>query len=138
MKQLILVCVALATAPVFASDMLPAGGYYETNTTNCDRVSMQNALDNATAARRAIITVVKCDTPRTNARPRPIPAPRPAPIVPVAPVMAPCDTCGDIVEQVVDRRYFVEETVQQYRPVVHYEPAGEYVRRRPSCSSCDM
>ena len=130
MKKLILCSVFMLSAvAAHGSDMmLPAGGYYETRTGNCDMVAMRNALDNATAARRAVITVVRCEqTPR-------VVKPRPAPM----PVAASCDTCGDVVERVVDRRYFVEETVQQYRPVVHYVPAGTYSRRRPVCNTCDM
>lgn len=134
MKQLVIVSFVLAAFPAFASYTLPAGGYYETRTNHCGPAQMRAALDNATAARRAIITVVKCDSAR--------PAPRAAFEYDVAPrpmpVVAPCDTCGDVVEQVVDRRYYVEETVQQYRPVVHYEPAGEYTRRRSACPSCEM
>ena len=143
MKKLIIISIALTSIPAFASYTLPAGGYYETRTSNCDRAHMQQALDDATAARRAIITVVRCDQTRPAPRatvdydvaPRAavdfVPAPAPM-------YVAPCHTCGDIVERVVDRRYYVEETIQQYRPVTHYVPAGEIIHRRPACPSCEM
>jgi len=48
--------------------------------------------------------------------------------------------CGQPFERVVNREYFVRETVQQYRPVVHYEPAGTYTTMRavetPKCNKC--
>lgn len=48
--------------------------------------------------------------------------------------------CGEPFEKVVDREYFVRETVQQYRPVVSYVPAGTYTTTRavsaPKCNKC--
>jgi len=114
-----------------ASDMPPAGGYYETRAENCDMNSMRAQLDRATADRRAIITVVKC-----------APAPRPAmaQISDEMEIVEPTGCCGCTapVERVIDRRVYVEETVQQYRPVVRYEPVGTYTRTRRVCNTCDM
>lgn len=122
MKNKILMFMVMAVSPVvsMASDMLPAGGYYETFVSDCDATTMQRTLDNATADRRAVITVVKCA--------------QPAPVV-HADV---CIDCAPIVERVVDRRVYVEETVQRYAPIVTYVPAGEYVRTRRVCNGCDM
>lgn len=70
---------------------------------------------------------------------RPIAAPAPK---------APCGkctkcaqkVCGTPYEAVVNREYFVRETVQQYKPVVHYVPAGTYTTMRavegPKCNTC--
>ena len=48
--------------------------------------------------------------------------------------------CGEPFERVVNREYFVRETVQQYKPVVSYVPAGSYTTMRavsaPKCSKC--
>lgn len=111
-------CASIA----LASDMLPAGGYYETTTQNCDKAAMRETLDRATADRRAVITVVKC-------------APRVAPVMEIADA---CIDCAAPVERVIDRRVYVEETIQQYRPVVHYVPAGTYTRTHRVCNECDM
>ncbi len=54
------VLLSLLMFNAMAGDMRPAGGFYEMHTQNCDRASMQAALDHATAERRAVITVVKC------------------------------------------------------------------------------
>lgn len=123
MKNKIFMFAMCVLAPVcaMASDMLPAGGYYETRSADCDMAAMRRTLDNATADRRAVITVVKC-------------APRPAPVVRVDA----CIDCAPVVERVIDRRVYVEETVQRYAPVVHYVPAGEFTRTRRVCNECDM
>lgn len=125
MKKKILCSVFGLFVPmcVMASDMLPAGGYYETRSQNCDMAAMQETLDRATADRRAVITVVKC-TPRVAA--------------PAAEFDNACMDCGAPIERVVARRVYVEETVQQYRPVVHYVPAGTYTRTRHVCNECNM
>ena len=48
--------------------------------------------------------------------------------------------CGEPFERVVNREYFVRETVQQYKPVVSYVPAGTYTTTRavaaPKCTKC--
>ena len=100
-------------APVYASD----GGVY-------DEPQMQTTAQDFVHMGRA-------------ARPIAKPAPKPA-----------CDkctkcatkTCGTPYEQVVNREYFVRETVQQYRPVIYYEPAGTYTTMRavsaPKCNKC--
>ena len=48
--------------------------------------------------------------------------------------------CGEPFERVVNREYFVRETVQQYKPVVSYVPAGSYTTMRaiesPKCNKC--
>lgn len=48
--------------------------------------------------------------------------------------------CGEPFERVVNREYFVRETVQQYKPVVSYVPAGSYTTVRavatPKCNKC--
>lgn len=138
MKKLFLVsilsvfCVSVAAA----SDMLPAGGYYETRTDNCDMVAMHDTLDRATADRRAVITVVKC-APWATA-PHAVAASRAYAPAPVAEYGAVCTNCAAPIEVVTDRRVYVEETVQTYAPVVHYVPAGTYTRTRRACNACDM
>lgn len=48
-------------------------------------------------------------------------------------------TCGAPYERVVRRQYFVRETVQTYKPVIYYEPAGTYTTMRAvekPCNKC--
>jgi len=58
-----------------------------------------------------------------------------------------CDKCGKKVcgkpyERIVNREYFVRETVQTYKPVIYYEPAGTYTTMRavdtPKCDTCNF
>lgn len=124
-----LVCV-FAAGRVMASDMLPAGGYYETQSHNCDMAAMEAELDRATSDRRAVITVVKC-TPRAEVQS--VYGNEANSLV----AIDDCTECMPTIERIVDRRVYVEETVQQYRPVVRYEPAGRYTRMHRVCSECD-
>ncbi|MBD5391519.1 hypothetical protein HDR66_01790 [bacterium] len=137
MKRYILLsglCV-LTLSPAVASDMPPSGGYYEASVRDCNPTSMRRTLDSLTHSQRAVITVVKCKE-----------------AAPVAPVhtqyydayvtempRAPRATCADCmapVERVVDRQYYVTETVQRYAPVVTYVPDGQYTRTRRVCDTC--
>ena len=133
MKKIFLVSVIsiFCAGVALASDMLPAGGYYETHSENCDVAAMRETLDRATADRRAVITVVKCPPRFASAGQADYQA-----------EYAASDTaagCGDAeVEQVVARRVYVEETVQKYRPIVHYIPAGTYTRTHIVCGECDI
>ena len=67
---------------------------------------------------------------------------RPMPVKPACTKCNKCATkvCGQPYEAVVNREFFVRETVQQYRPVIHYEPAGTYTTMRavptPKCNKC--
>ena len=85
---------------------------------------MRAALDRAAYMNRSVITIIECDNGvvRTTTQPKPQPK---------------CDscTCGRAKEEVVKREYFVRETVQQYKPVVQYVPAGTYTRVKPTCTS---
>ncbi len=132
MKKVFLVSIlsVFCAGAAMASDMPPAGGYYETRAENCDMNAMRAQLDRATADRRAVITVVKCaPAPQTSAH-----ASDEMDIVELSDAY-PCAGCAAPVERVIDRRVYVEETVQQYRPVVHYVPAGIYTRK---CTMCGM
>ena len=104
---------SLVSGAAFASD------YYKETTTNCNEQAMRAALDRATYNKRAVITIVECDNGvvKTTTQPR-------------------CNTCGcgETKEEVVKREYFVRETVQQYKPVVTYVPAGTYTRVKPACN----
>lgn len=126
MKKIFLVSILsiFCISVSMASDMKPAGGYYETSSENCDMAAMQRTLDNATADRRAVITVVKC-VPRAT-----------APAVELDDVCIDC--AAPMVERVIDRRVYVEETVQRYEPVVRYVPAGKFTRTRRVCNECGM
>jgi len=113
---------------------------YRESVNNCDEAEMRAALDRATRENRAVITIVECDngvvrTTTQAAQSQPRPQPRPSVSVSVN---APCSNCGCIdcgtQEEVVKREYFVRETVQQYRPVVQYVPAGTYTRVKPTCT----
>lgn len=69
MKKSVLLSLvaALCTGAAFASD------YYQVRTNDCRMESMQNVLDRATAARRAVITVVRCDQVVRRYRPTYVP-----------------------------------------------------------------
>lgn len=136
MKKIFLVSVIsiFCAGVALASDMLPAGGYYETESTDCDMNAMRAELDRATAARRAVITVVRC-APRAADRDMARDASYDAGYVAFDDG---CMDCAAPIERVIDRRVYVEETVQQYRPVLHYVPAGTYSRTRQICNECDI
>lgn len=130
MKKFVLFSlVASLFSTVAVADM------YRESVNTCDEAEMRAALDRATRDNRAVITIVECD----NGVVRTIAQPRPVQHV-IEPVMARpvCETCGCIncetQEEVVKREYFVRETVQQYRPVVQYVPAGTYTRVKPTCT----
>jgi len=110
---------------------------YRESIDTCDEMEMRAALDRATRDNRAVITIVECDNGivRTTTKPRPVVAQPAAPVM----VRPACDNCGcidcGVQEEVVRREYFVRETVQQYKPVVQYVPAGTYTRVKPTCTS---
>lgn len=122
--------VAMFSGSAIASD------YYEVSTHDCRHASMRAALDRATADRRAVVTVVKCE--KSSLRGNEITARATAESS--APKITHCG-CGHRygrpVEEVVSRQYFVRETVQKYRPVVKYVPDGTYTRTRPVCGDID-
>ena len=130
MKKFVLFSlVASLFSTVAVADM------YRESVNNCDEAEMRAALDRATRDNRAVITIVECDNGvvRTTTQPRPVPA-QPAPVMarPACPTCG-CMNCGT-QEEVVKREYFVRETVQQYKPVVQYVPAGTYTRVKPTCT----
>ena len=69
---------------------------------------------------------------------------RPMPVKPSCTKCNKCATkvCGAPFERVVNRELFVRETVQQYKPVVTYVPAGTYTTVRaveaPKCNTCNF
>ena len=105
---------------------------YRESINTCDEAEMRAALDRATRDNRAVITIVECDNGVVRTTTHPQPQPRKVAARPV------CETCGCIdcgtQEEVVKREYFVRETVQQYKPVVQYVPAGTYTRVKPTCT----
>lgn len=92
--------------------------YVELHTSNCDLNSMRAELNRAVANHHAVITKIVCDEAVEVEEPVAVAAE---------------ETCGTPYEEVVNREYFVRETVQQYKPVVHYEPAGTYTTTRAVC-----
>lgn len=99
---------------------------FEIRTNNCDMNAMRAELNRAVAEHRAVITKVICE--ESNVEAETVMVSEPKVIAPVAGT-----TCGEPFERVVNREYFVRETVQQYKPVVHYEPAGSYTTTRAVC-----
>ena len=89
----------------------------ELHTSNCDIDAMRAELNSAVASHHAVITKIVCDEP----------VPEPAPEA----------TCGEVYEEVVAREYFVRETVQMYRPVVHYIPGETYTTMRAVCDGVE-
>ena len=117
---LMFLCVSLCGGAASAS------GYYKTQINTCDESEMRAALDRATAEKRAVITIVECDngivrtrTVQNDAKP--------------SCGCNTCGKCGEMKEEVIKREYFVRETVQKYKPVVQYVPAGTYTRVKPAC-----
>ena len=105
---------------------------YRESVNSCDEGEMRAALERATRDNRAVITIVECDNGivRTTTQPQP----RRAAVS--RDYGCGCATCGcGTQEEVVKREYFVRETVQQYKPVVQYVPAGTYTRVKPTCTS---
>ena len=100
---------------------------YRENINTCDEAEMRAVLDHATATHRAVITIIECDNGVVKVKTKAKPVAKKCDACDV------CDTCGQKVEQVVKREYFVRETVQQYKPVVQYVPAGTYTRVKPAC-----
>jgi len=118
--------LALSIVGILASVAAHAD-YYETQTGNCDMNSMRAELNRAVADHRAVITKIVCE--ESNVETEPVMISEPVVIEPVAGT-----ACGEPFERVVNREYFVRETVQQYKPVVHYEPAGSYTTMRAVCN----
>lgn len=130
MKKFVFIFVALCSNVAFAD-------YYKVTVPNCDESQMRAALDRAAAERGSVVTVVECEDSEeetttvttsqtyTQTWGDAYEAPR-----------YPCESQLKPMSAVVNREYFVRETVQQYRPVVKYVPAGTYVRVRPVCNHC--
>ena len=114
---------ALSIVGILASVSARAD-YFEFRTNNCDMNSMRAELNRAVADKRAVITKVVCEESVAE----PVVVAEPEIVEPVVGT-----TCGEPFERVVNREYFVRETVQQYKPVVHYEPAGSYTTMRAVC-----
>jgi len=93
----------------------------ELHTNNCDLNSMRAELNRAVARHHAVITKIVCEEDVEIAEPVEIAKP----------------SCGEPFEEVVNREYFVRETVQTYKPVISYEPAGTYTTMRAVCENGD-
>lgn len=121
MKKFVLLSLVAALFSTVAN-----ADVYRESIDTCDEGEMRAALDRATQDKRAVITIVECDKGiiRTTTKPA----------YTVKPVeVCDCDCCDCEKEEVVKREYFVRETVQTYKPVVKYVPAGTYTRVRPAC-----
>ncbi|MBR3510571.1 MAG: hypothetical protein IKN73_00740 [Alphaproteobacteria bacterium] len=97
---------------------------YKEKISSCNEYEMNAALDKAVYDKHAVITIVECDNGviRTYKQPK------------KAVVEQKSCGCGcDKKQQVVKREYFVRETIQEYKPVVTYVPAGTYTRVKPVC-----
>jgi hypothetical protein len=96
--------------------------YIELHTSNCDLNSMRAELNRAVADHRAVITKIVCDMPVVTEEPM------------NSEFIADEESCGESFERIVNREYFVRETVQQYEPVVQYVPTTTYTRVKPACN----
>ena len=117
--------LALSILGVLAATAANAD-YFEFRTDNCDMNAMRAELNRAVADKRAVITKVVCEDSTVEVEPVVMAEPEI-----VEPVVG--TACGEPFERVVNREYFVRETVQQYKPVVHYEPAGTYTTTHAVC-----
>ena len=122
-KFILLSLVASLFSTVAMADM------YRESVDSCDEGEMRAALDRATRNGRAVITIVECDNGVVRTTTKSAPTAR------VQTYSNACDFGCGTQEQVVKREYFVRETVQQYKPVVHYVPAGTYTRVKPTCTT---
>ena len=125
MKKFVLVSLiaALASGSVMAD-------YYKTSVANCDNAHMRTVLDEAAAENRTVITVVECDMSNETQTVTQTNSYDTTPVYAYETrVYQPAP-----VEAVVQREYFVRETVQQYKPVIRYVPAGTYTRVRRTCN----
>lgn len=122
-KFILLSLVASLFSTVAMADM------YRESVNSCDEGEMRAALDRATRNNRAVITIVECDNGIVRTTTKSAPAPR------AYAYNDGCDLGCGTQEEVVKREYFVRETVQQYKPVVHYVPAGTYTRVKPTCTT---
>ena len=107
-------CLALSVIGFFAATMANAE-VVELHTDHCDINVMRAELNRAVSAHHAVITKVVCDKEIEK------------------PVVTEEKSCGKEYEEVSAREYFVRETVQTYRPVIHYEPAETYTTMRAIC-----
>jgi len=121
-KFVLLTLLAALFAGVANADV-----YRETIDT-CDEAEMMAALNRASAANRAVITIVECDNGVVRTTEKPVARPVVKPVY-----NATCCGCNK-KEEVVKREYFVRETVQQYEPVVQYIPTKTYTRVKPTCN----
>ena len=121
MKKVFALSIIVIMASVAAN-----ADYIEFRTSNCDMNAMRGELNRIVADRRAVITKIVCE--KSNVETEPV-------VVAESEIVEPVvgTTCGEPFERVVNREYFVRETVQQYKPVVHYEPAGTYTTMRAVC-----
>ena len=133
MKKFVFIFVAAMISNFAFAD------YYRVTVPNCDAAQMRAALDRVSGETGSVITIVECEDTETTTTtttqtytntvdddvyaggPCPMYVPQPRP-----------------VQAVVNREYFVRETVQEYRPVVRYVPTRTYVRVRPTCNHCDF
>ena len=102
--------------------------YYKTTVSDCDDAQMRAALDRAAAEKRAVVTVVECEDSKAVKTATQTRTETWDNSYSVGDSCYTCGCCAEPMEAVVKRDYFVRETVQQYRPVVRYVPAGSYTR----------
>lgn len=119
MNKMLLSLFTLYCGSVYAS------GYYSVQTNNCNIDAMRVALDRATVDGRAVITSVQCDSGATNSNIIKSDASQN--------FYSDFDYIAPEIELVTDRKYYVVETVQKYRPVVQYIPSGTYTQTSIVC-----
>ncbi|MDR1361501.1 MAG: hypothetical protein LBJ18_04380 [Rickettsiales bacterium] len=134
MKKLLIVsAVAMcASGAAFASDYIPqetsaevyTKNYYKKTVADCNASSIRRELDKATAYGRAVVTVIECEA-----------APKPAPRKAVQIAAPACNDCNPEFEVVTNRKYFVKETREVFKPVVSYVSAGAYTTTREVCGN---
>ena len=132
MKKIVLVFALLFSNFAFADA-------YRTTVSSCNDAQMRAVLDSAAAEHGTVITIVECED--AGEQESSVMAQRYERATwnnRYAHSYRPCESRMKPVSSVVRREYFVRETVQEYKPVIKYVPAGTYVRIRPVCDECDM
>ena len=114
---------ALSIFGILAATMANAE-VVELHTNNCDLDSMRAELNRAVARHHAVITKIVCDETVEETVAEPV-------------EIKEASSCGEPFEEVVNREYFVRETVQTYEPVISYEPAETYTTMRAVCENGD-
>jgi hypothetical protein len=131
MTLFLLIALLPASAAV-ASDYI-GGGEYEKTVDDCSKSTIYRELDDASRRGRAVTTIIRCRSQKPSSVSVSIEHCRESNAARCGQTCSQAcgGTCGNQgFEKVVDRKYYVQETREVYRPVVNYVSAGTYTTTR--------